>query len=95
MSYAILTDVASLVSSTIIGGKERLVHGRFDRRFNVYKATDDFIRNAFTVGLAERDVVDFYNITKEAYFLFDDALGSYLENDILAKGNDSEPNEVS
>jgi hypothetical protein len=100
MSDAILTDIASIASSTIIGGavayvawrqfrtdRERLIHDRFDRRFAVYKATDDFIRKAFTIGVTEQEIFEFYNVTKEAYFLFDEALASYLENDILANGS--------
>jgi hypothetical protein len=66
--------------------KERLIHDRFDRRFAIYKATGDFIRNGFTYGLTKEDIVEFYNVTKEAYFLFDDALASYLEKGGASRG---------
>ena len=48
-----------------------------------------------------QEVVEFYNVTKEAYFLFDDSLASYLENEVLSKGNqiaslgeDRQPSDV-
>jgi hypothetical protein len=103
MSDPAWTDIASLassLSSLIIGAavayvawrqwrteNERLIHERFDRRFAVYKATDDFIRKAFTIGVDDNDIFEFYSVTKEAYFLFDAALASYLEDEVLAKGN--------
>jgi hypothetical protein len=92
---------ASIFSSTVIDlgivyvawrqwqtDRERLIHDRFDKRFAVYKATDDFIKKAHTHGVSPQDVLDFYAVTKEAYFLFDEALGSYLEHEILAKGQE-------
>jgi hypothetical protein len=114
MSDGSLADYASILSSTAIGvgilyialrqfhtDRERLIHDRFDRRFVVYKATDDFIRKGFTHGLTMQEVVEFYNVTKEAYFLFDDSLASYLENEVLSKGNqiaslgeDRQPSDV-
>jgi DNA-binding ferritin-like protein (Dps family) len=92
---------ASIFSSTVIGlgvvyvawrqwqtDRERLIHDRFDRRFAVYKATDDFIRKAHTHGVSQEDILEFRTVTTEAYFLFDEALGSYLEHEILAKGQE-------
>jgi hypothetical protein len=101
------TDIASIISSTVIGcavafiawrqwrtERERLIHDRFDKRFAVYRATDDFVRKAYTTGVGSQDIIEFYGVTKEAYFLFDDSLGSYLENQIFTKGNEIQSMDI-
>jgi hypothetical protein len=95
------TDIAPVISSTVIGvavvliayrqwrtEQARLIHDRFEKRFAVYKATDDFIKTAYITGLTDQDVFDFYDVTKEAYFLFNRSLASYLEEQVLAKGSE-------
>jgi hypothetical protein len=63
-------------------------NGRFDKLYAVYKATDDFRRKAFTTGVNGGDINSFYDVIKEARFLFGPEMASHLEREILAKGNE-------
>jgi len=58
----------------------RLQHDLFDRRFAVYDATRELIRTVVQHGHAnEQQIFDFRMKTRDAKFLLDDEISTYLE----------------
>lgn len=59
----------------------RLQHDLFDRRFAVYDATRTIIRTVIQHSHAnEQQIVDFAMKTRDAKFLLDDEISTYLED---------------
>ena len=61
----------------------------FRMRFMIYEACTDFIRNIMKGGVVtDQILLDFLASTKEAKWLFNSEIASYLENDLYKNGVD-------
>jgi hypothetical protein len=74
---------AWLAGRQMVIAQQRLQHDTFyrlfDMRFDVYKATREFLAQGFRdEGISEKDIQLFRLRTLEAKFLFDDELAKYL-----------------
>lgn len=94
ISNALLTPVIAFLAAYIAWrqwetAQNRLKLDIFERRFSVYDATKSLIASIMQTGKAtDENMFKFLAATKEAKWLFDDQIASYLDDKIWEKAVD-------
>lgn len=94
ISAALLTPTVAILGIYIAWrqwktAQDRLKHDLFEKRFSVYESTRKFIASIVQTGKAKDEKIhEFLYGTREAKWLFDEKIASYLDDEIWSNAVD-------